>query len=75
MATVTIEYCEPCGLKQPAEEVKQELRENLELEVELEPGDGGVFRVYVDGEEVYDKADHGNKIKTEEIQNAVEAGV
>lgn len=71
MATITIEYCEPCGLKEPAEDVKQELEERFESSIELEAGHGGVFKVYVDGDEVYDKADHDNQIKINEIEQSV----
>ncbi|MFB6223029.1 MAG: SelT/SelW/SelH family protein [Haloarcula sp.] len=60
MSTVEIEYCVPCGFRERALDVQQAVLAGLEREldsVQLVMGDHGVFRVSVDGETVYDKAD------------------
>lgn len=60
MSTVEIEYCVPCGFRERALGVQQAVLAGLEREldsVQLVMGDHGVFRVSVDGETVYDKAD------------------
>lgn len=62
MSTVEIEYCVPCGFRERALDVQQAVLSGLEREldsVHLVMGDHGVFRVSVDGETVYDKADDG----------------
>lgn len=57
MTEVEIEFCVPCGLLQSAQRVQgallSEFGEGLEA-VSLVTGDGGVFKVRVDGEEVFD---------------------
>ena len=62
MTHVTIEYCVPCGLLDNAMDTQQALLEthgrNLDG-VTLDPGDGGVFEVRVDGSAVYDKSEEG----------------
>lgn len=62
MTHVTIEYCVPCGLLDNAIDTQQALLEthgrNLDG-VTLDPGDGGVFEVHVDGATVYDKSEEG----------------
>ncbi|WP_424017510.1 SelT/SelW/SelH family protein [Halorientalis pallida] len=58
MTRVEIEYCVPCGLRDRAVTLQNDLLDlfgqQLTL-VSLRPGDGGVFRVRVDGETVFDK--------------------
>jgi len=60
MASVTIEYCVPCGFRERALSLQEAVLTSLEGELDsctLEMGDHGVFTVSVDGETVYDKAD------------------
>lgn len=62
MTRVEIEYCVPCGHLDRAMDTQRRLLELLGQNVEhvaLRPGDGGVFVVRVDGEQVFDKADEG----------------
>ncbi len=60
MVEVDIEYCVPCGFLDRAENVQHVLLttfgEQLDA-VTLRTGANGVFRVTVDGEQVYDKQD------------------
>lgn len=57
MPHIEIEFCVPCRLLEPAQQVQAalfaEFGERLDA-VALVPGDGGVFKVRVDGEEVHD---------------------
>lgn len=57
MTQVEIEYCVPCGLLDTAQMVQRhllsEFGEALDR-VALVTGEGGVFRVHVDGETVFD---------------------
>ena len=62
MTTVDIEYCVPCGHLDRAMDTQRELLETFggRLDgVRLTTGDGGVFRVSVDGELVWEKAEDG----------------
>lgn len=62
MTEVEIEYCVPCGHLDRAIEVQRGLLEEFGRQldgVRLETGDGGVFKVRVDGEQIYDKEDEG----------------
>lgn len=62
MTTVDIKYCVPCGHLDRAVKTQRELLETFgqRLEgVQLTTGDGGVFRIHLDGELVWDKADDG----------------
>jgi selenoprotein W-related protein len=56
---IEIEYCVPCGLLDRAVDLQRDLLalfgQQLET-VALRPGDGGVFVVRVDGEQVFDKS-------------------
>lgn len=57
MASVEIEYCVPCGHRSRAQELQAEILEAYGLGVDrvaLVTGDGGVFKVRVDGEQVFD---------------------
>lgn len=57
MVDIEVEFRVPCGLLEPAQRVQaalfSEFGEGLDA-VALVPGDGGVFEVRVDGEEVHD---------------------
>jgi selenoprotein W-related protein len=60
MTEVEIEYCVPCGFRERALDVQAAILNGLETELDrlvLTMGDHGVFRVTVDGEVVYEKAD------------------
>lgn len=59
---VTIEYCVPCGHLDRAVKVQRELltRYGRRLDsVSLQTGDGGVFKITVDGQLVMDAAEDG----------------
>ncbi|HMB49279.1 SelT/SelW/SelH family protein [Natronoarchaeum rubrum] len=60
MSTVEIEYCVPCGHLDRAMDLQRAILQALERDIEavtLRTGEGGVFRVDVDGEPVFDIAD------------------
>lgn len=60
MTTVDIEYCVPCSMRGRAQGLQAELLEEFGRRldaVSLVTGDGGVFRVEVDGEEIFDKTE------------------
>jgi selenoprotein W-related protein len=74
MTTVEIEYCVPCGLLDPAVETQRELLESFGRDldgVRLTTGHGGVFKVSVNDELVFDKAERGNRIDLDEIVETV----
>lgn len=53
---VRIKYCAPCGYRKLADAAATALKEQLGLLAELMPGKGGVFRVYVNGDEIIARA-------------------
>lgn len=60
MSHVEMEYCVPCGFLDRAEDVQHALLSSFGQQLDavtLRTGDHGVFRVDVDGETVFDKAD------------------
>ena len=60
MTDVTIEYCVPCGFRDRALDVQRAILTGLETKLDtvlLVMGDHGVFRVHVDGDIIYDKAE------------------
>lgn len=60
MSEVEIEYCVPCGFRDRAVDLERAILGALEHELDslsLVMGDGGVFRVDVDGTTVYDKTE------------------
>lgn len=65
MTEVEIEYCVPCGLRDNALEtagsILAEFGRDLDG-VKLIPGHGGVFKVYVNDEVVFDKDEQGYDI-------------
>lgn len=71
MADVEIEYCVPCGHLDQAIETQRllltEFGQNLDG-VRLKTGDGGVFKIRVDGEEVFDKSQGYDE---DEIKDAI----
>lgn len=75
MVSVQIEYCVPCGLLDPAVKTQRELLETFGRdldEVSLKTGHGGVFKVSVEDELVFDKAAYGNEIALDAIVDAVQ---
>jgi selenoprotein W-related protein len=76
MTTVEIEYCVPCGFRDRALALAEELLRATEDDLEalsLLTGAHGVFAVRVDGETVYDKEEHA--YETAQIVDAVEAAI
>lgn len=75
MVTVEIEYCVPCGLLDAAVETQRELLEEFGRDldgVRLTTGHGGVFKVFVDDELVFDTADDGGEVDVDAIGEAVD---
>lgn len=78
MMTVEIEYCVPCGLLDHAIKTQRVLLETFGRDLEgvrLTTGHGGVFTVSIDGDLVYDKAEHGNQIDLDTIVEDIDARV
>lgn len=76
MATVEIEYCVPCGFRERALAVAEEILQATETSIDemtLQMGDHGVFEVSVDGETVFDKEEQA--FEPAEIVAAVEAAL
>jgi selenoprotein W-related protein len=74
MTEVNIEYCVPCGLLEYALETQERLLEAFGQDldgVRLQPGHGGVFKVYADDDLVWDKDEHDGEIDLEAITEAV----
>ncbi|HZD74193.1 MAG TPA: Rdx family protein [Actinomycetota bacterium] len=62
MSELEIEYCVPCGLLPAAEATAHALLSSLGERIgalRMKPGHGGVFKVRVDGEVIFDKASEG----------------
>lgn len=60
VTTVEIQYCVPCGHLPRAMDIQKSLLERFgqKLEgVKLKTGDGGIFKVRVNDEEIYSKPD------------------
>ncbi|AEM56428.1 hypothetical protein HISP_04170 [Haloarcula hispanica N601] len=78
MSTVEIEYCVPCGFRERALHVQQAILSGLEQEldsVRLVMGDHGVFRISVDDETIYDKAEASDEFDVDAIVRAVRSHV
>jgi selenoprotein W-related protein len=78
MSTVEIEYCVPCGFRERALHVQQAILSGLEREldsVRLVMGDHGVFRIRVDDETIYDKAEASDEFDVDAIVRAVRSHV
>lgn len=76
MTQVEIEYCVPCGLLPDAQEASTALLREFGRDLDavtLRTGHGGVFKVAVDGDLVFDKAEDGYDV--EEIVDRVETRV
>lgn len=62
MAEIEIEYCVPCRFLPAAEKTQHVLLEEFGEGIQgvrLKPSHGGVFRISVDGEPIFDKATDG----------------
>ena len=58
MTSVEIQYCVPCGHLDRAIDTQRHLLEKFGQQldgVRLKTGDGGVFKVWVDGDQVFDR--------------------
>jgi selenoprotein W-related protein len=78
MSTVEIEYCVPCGFRDRALNVQQAILSGLEQEldsVSLVMGDHGVFRISVDNETVYDKAEASDEFDVDAIVRNIRSKV
>lgn len=56
---VEIEYCVPCGHLERAIETQRSILEHFGRRIEgvaLKTGEGGVFTIRADGEEIYDNS-------------------
>lgn len=76
MTTVDIEFCVPCGLLDPAVETQRELLETFGRAldgVQLVTGHGGVFKVFVDDELVFETAANGHEIDVAAIVETIDA--
>lgn len=74
MTEIEIEYCVPCGLLAPALKTERALLEEFGQNVDsvaLRPGHGGVFKVRVGDEVVWDKDVHGGELDLNLITDAV----
>jgi len=75
---VEIEYCVPCGHLDRAADLQRDLLalfgQRLET-VSLRPGDGGVFVVRVDEEQVFDESTDAYDVEaiTEAVRERVQA--
>ncbi|MEM3851857.1 MAG: Rdx family protein [Methanomassiliicoccales archaeon] len=75
--SVRIVYCQPCGYMQKAFDMAKEIltqygmRYNKRLGVSLEPGDQGIFDVYVDGKLIFSKNEKGRFPETNEVVDAL----
>lgn len=78
MAEIEIEYCVPCGLLDNAIETQHALLEAYGQDIDavsLKPGHGGVFKVRVGDELVYDKDEQEEGYDLERVREAVHASV
>lgn len=52
---VRIRYCKPCRYRIRAEHLAELIRQRFDAAVDVEAGNFGVFKVWVDGELAFDK--------------------
>lgn len=70
--TVEIEYCVPCGHLTRAIDTQQTILETFGRSIDgvmLRTGEGGVFTIRVDGDEIYDKT---QAFDVDEIVSAID---
>lgn len=78
MTEIEIEYCVPCGLLEYALETQHTLLEEYGQDlatVSLKTSHGGVFKVRVDGELVFDKHQHDAGYELEAVREAVHSHI
>lgn len=74
MVEIDIEYCVQCGFLDTAVETQHDLLTTFGRDldgVRLVPGHGGVFRVSVDGETVWDRDVHGDGVEADLLAETV----
>lgn len=70
---VKITYCVPCGYITRAEWLKKDLEKNVkDVKVVLNPGDKGIFDVFVDKKLIFSKHKEGRFPESDEIVKMVE---
>lgn len=73
---ITIRYCTPCQFLGRATWVGQELLNTFQdytASLSLEPGRGGVFDIFVNGERIFSKHEAGRYPELRELKQAVAA--
>lgn len=78
MPEVEIEYCVPCGLLDYALETQHALLEEYGQDIDgvtLKPGHGGVFKVRVDDDLVFDKDEREEGYELERVTKAVHSTI
>lgn len=74
MTNIDIEYCVPCGLLPHALEAERALLDEFGRDIErliLHPSQGGVFKITVGDDVIWDKNVHGSELDLELIADAV----
>ncbi|PSQ60210.1 MAG: selenoprotein [Halobacteriales archaeon SW_9_67_25] len=70
MTDIEIEFCVPCGLYKYATEVQdaviEEYGERVDS-IQLTTGDGGVFKIYADGDLIWNKSISDDGLDHDEI--------
>lgn len=73
MKSVRIKYCQPCGYMPKAFELAKNILDahgmsyNKNLSVSMEPGDHGIFDIFIDDEIVFSKEKEGRWPENSEI--------
>ena len=73
MKSVRIRYCQPCGYMPKAFELAKSILDahgmsyNKNLSVAMEPGDHGIFDIFIDDEIVFSKEKEGRWPENSEI--------
>ena len=69
---VKIVYCSPCGYITRANWLKKDLEKNVKgAKVVLEPGDKGIFNIFVDEKLIFSKYKTGRFPESDEIVKLV----
>ena len=71
---ISIKYCKQWNYLPRASSMGDELKKNLEAEIELIAGSNGVFDVTVDGKIIFSKFEQGRFPQTDEIINLIRGG-
>lgn len=78
MPEIEIEYCVPCGLLDNAIETQRALLEEYGQDIDavtLKTGHGGVFKVRIDDDLVFDKDEQEAGYELERVKEAVHASI